>query len=108
MTIRSIAALLAVHVAALAPMAAVAATQAIINGGSDESVPVHPRLDGQLQPQVSASETPCPARDGDAIEIVRGMRLEGDPEFWILVRVRSGPCAGTEGWIRGRQAKPVR
>jgi hypothetical protein len=108
MTNRTIAALLAAHIVVIAPMAAVAATQGVINGGTGESVPIHPRLDGQLRPQGSASETSCPARDGDEIDIVRGMKLEGDSEFWILVRVRSGPCSGTEGWIRGRQARPVR
>ena len=108
MTTKTLAAMLAAHVAFLAHTTAFAATPGVIAAASGEPVPIHKGLDGQLRPQRNFGETHCSARDGDEIEIVRGMKLEGDPEFWILVKVRSGPCSGTEGWIRGRQAKPLR
>lgn len=85
--------------------AAMAATQAIMVSGSDDPVPIYRGLDGQLRTKAAPHNILCKAGNGDEIEILRGAALEGGREFWLLVRVLSGPCVGTEGWIRGTHAR---
>lgn len=86
--------------------AAVAATPAVIETLSDEPAPIHRGLDGQLLSKATPTDVACNARNGDEIEILKGVALESGREFWLLVKVLSGPCARTQGWIRGTHAKP--
>lgn len=80
--------------------AAYGADPQLVLNGSRGSVIVRNQISMVDSPSVPPGERVCISPNGERVDVLEAITTEG--AVWLRVRVATGPCALTEGWIGGQ------